>query len=286
MMAFPRITAPDIDLFLVLTLATDAVIAIFAGGVSARMLMWEFYLIAFVHVGASLYDGPFDRARSVTWLLLILGWTAGECLSFAGYVMPMGQFVFWLAANAPWAVPIIERLAATPSTLPVALLLLLAVDVFFAQRSRWGARRQQWLAALIVAAIAIGLVLHILPGQILPTPAPLSPLSFDILPSWHLLPFYALLRVLPDKGLGVALAFLAIVAPAPWPWLRPRAHGGRAARLAWFAAWLAFVATFVALGYLGARPPADGVVLAARILAAYYFGFLLVVPLLFRRTGA
>jgi quinol-cytochrome oxidoreductase complex cytochrome b subunit len=278
-----RTIAPDIGLLFVLTLATDAVISILAGGVSARTLMWDFYLIAFVHIGASLYGGLFDRARSATWLLLILGWAAGECLSFANYVMPMGQFLFWLAANAPWAVPIIERLAATPSMLPAVLLLLLAVDVFFAQRNRWSERRWWWLAILIVTAVAIGLALHTLLGEILPAPAPLSPLSFDILPSWHLLPFYSLLRAMPDKSLGVALAFLALIVPAFWPWLRPRAAAGTA-HLVWRAAWLAFVAAFIGLGYLGAQPPAEGVVLATRILTVYYFAFLLVIPLLLRRV--
>ena len=42
-----------------------------------------------------------------------------------------------------------------------------------------------------------------------------------------------------------------------------------------------FVATCVGLGYLGAMPPEGGYVLAARLLAVYYFAFFIIVmPLL------
>ena len=108
-----------------------------------------------------------------------------------------------------------------------------------------------------------------------------------IVPEWYYLPFYAILRAIPNKLLGVIALFSAILVLAFLPWLdtsRVRSARYRPAYRVFF--WV-FVATCLGLGYLGAQPPTDSAVLWARILSLYYFGFFLVVmPLLglFERT--
>ncbi len=100
-----------------------------------------------------------------------------------------------------------------------------------------------------------------------------------IVPEWYFLPFYAVLRAIPNKLLGVIALFSAVLIPAALPWLdTSKVKSGR--YRPWFrkAFWV-FVAVSLGLGYLGAQP-AEGVYLwAARILSAYYFfHFLLLLP--------
>jgi quinol-cytochrome oxidoreductase complex cytochrome b subunit len=102
-----------------------------------------------------------------------------------------------------------------------------------------------------------------------------------IVPEWYLLPFYAILRAIPSKLIGVIALFAAIAVLAFLPWLdtsRVKSARFRPAYRVFF--WL-FVAACVGLGYLGSQEPTGGYVIAARILGLYYFAFFLIIlPLL------
>jgi ubiquinol-cytochrome c reductase cytochrome b subunit len=102
-----------------------------------------------------------------------------------------------------------------------------------------------------------------------------------IVPEWYFLPFYAILRAIPDKLGGVVAMFAAIGVLFVLPWLdtsKVRSATYRPLYKQFF--WL-FVATCIGLGYLGAKPPEGGYVIAARFLTAYYFiHFLVILPLL------
>jgi quinol-cytochrome oxidoreductase complex cytochrome b subunit len=108
-----------------------------------------------------------------------------------------------------------------------------------------------------------------------------------IVPEWYFLPFYAILRAIPDKLGGVIAMFAAILILFVLPWLdtsRVRSANFRPV-YRWFV-WL-FGLNAILLGYCGAMP-AEGIWLVlARIGTAYYFAhFLLVAPLVgwFERT--
>ncbi len=109
-----------------------------------------------------------------------------------------------------------------------------------------------------------------------------NPLSTPphIVPEWYFLPFYAILRAVPSKLGGVLLMFAAVAILAFVSWLdtsRVRSTKFRPI-YRWFF-WL-FVATCLALGYLGSKPAEGVYVLWARAFTAYYFlHFLLVMPL-------
>ncbi|HVZ14281.1 MAG TPA: cytochrome b N-terminal domain-containing protein [Bauldia sp.] len=99
----------------------------------------------------------------------------------------------------------------------------------------------------------------------------------DIVPEWYLLPFYAILRAIPNKLLGVIALAGAIGLLVFLPWLdtsRVRSATFRPIYRQFF--WI-FVATGIGLGYLGSQPPEGGYVIAARILTFYYFAHLLIV---------
>jgi ubiquinol-cytochrome c reductase cytochrome b/c1 subunit len=101
-----------------------------------------------------------------------------------------------------------------------------------------------------------------------------------IVPEWYFLPFYAILRAVPDKLGGVILMFAAVAILAFAPWLdtsRVRSTKYRPI-YRWFF-WL-FLISCLALGYLGSKPAEGVYVMWARIFTFYYFAhFLLVMPI-------
>jgi ubiquinol-cytochrome c reductase cytochrome b/c1 subunit len=104
-----------------------------------------------------------------------------------------------------------------------------------------------------------------------------------IVPEWYYLPFYAILRSIPNKLAGVIAMFSAILVLAFLPWLdSAKTRSSRYRPLAKQFFWI-FVVVCVLLGYLGAQPPEGIYVIAGRILTFCYFAyFLIVLPLLSR----
>jgi ubiquinol-cytochrome c reductase cytochrome b/c1 subunit len=102
-----------------------------------------------------------------------------------------------------------------------------------------------------------------------------------IVPEWYYLPFYAILRAIPNKLFGVMALGASIVIVAFLPWLdTSRVRSGRYRPLYRQFFWL-FVLVCIGLGWLGSKPAEGGYVIAARILTAYYFiHFLIILPLL------
>ena len=103
----------------------------------------------------------------------------------------------------------------------------------------------------------------------------------EIVPEWYFLPFYAILRAIPDKLGGVICMFGAIAVLFVLPWLdtsRVRSCTFRPI-YKWFV-FLLVADTFL-LGYCGAHPPEGWYVPAARLGTAYYFfHFLVLLPIL------
>jgi ubiquinol-cytochrome c reductase cytochrome b/c1 subunit len=102
-----------------------------------------------------------------------------------------------------------------------------------------------------------------------------------IVPEWYFLPFYAILRAVPDKLLGVLAMFGSIAILVFLPWLdtsKVRSGNYRPAFRLFF--WL-FIANAIVLGWLGAKPPEGLYVIASRLCTAYYFAyFIIILPLL------
>jgi ubiquinol-cytochrome c reductase cytochrome b/c1 subunit len=102
-----------------------------------------------------------------------------------------------------------------------------------------------------------------------------------IVPEWYFLPFYAILRAVPDKLGGVLLMFGSIVMLALLPWLDTSKVRSATYRPLFRQFFWIFAAVCVGLGYLGAMPAEGGYVIASQILTAMYFAhFLIVLPVL------
>jgi ubiquinol-cytochrome c reductase cytochrome b/c1 subunit len=104
-----------------------------------------------------------------------------------------------------------------------------------------------------------------------------------IVPEWYYLPFYAILRAIPNKLLGVIALFASIGILVFLPWLdSSKVRSARYRPLFRQFFWI-FVAVCLGLGYLGAKPAEGGYVIASQILTVYYFAhFLIILPLLSR----
>ncbi|XWN31618.1 MAG: cytochrome b N-terminal domain-containing protein [Devosia sp.] len=97
-----------------------------------------------------------------------------------------------------------------------------------------------------------------------------------IVPEWYLLPFYAILRAVPDKLGGVILMFGSLFVLFLVPWLdTSKVRSARYRPLYKIAFWL-FVVTCIILGWLGAQPAEGIYVILARVFTLYYFAFFLV----------
>ena len=100
-----------------------------------------------------------------------------------------------------------------------------------------------------------------------------------IAPIWYFTPFYAILRAVPDKLLGVLLMGAAIVMLFILPWLdRSPVNSIRYRGWIFRLAVALFAVSFVALGYLGMQPVSATLTLAARVFATIYFLFFLLMP--------
>jgi ubiquinol-cytochrome c reductase cytochrome b subunit len=94
-----------------------------------------------------------------------------------------------------------------------------------------------------------------------------------IVPEWYFLPFYAILRAIPDKLGGVMAMGAAIVVLAFLPWIDTSKVKSMSYRPIGRQLFWAFVVVCIGLGYLGAMPAEGGYVIASQIFTVLYFGF-------------
>ena len=115
-----------------------------------------------------------------------------------------------------------------------------------------------------------------IPANPLVTPA-------HIVPEWYFLPFYAVLRAVPDKLGGVLLMFGAIAVLFVLPWLDTSPV--RSMRFRPIAKWFLVLwgLNFLVLTWVGGKPAEQPYVLISQLCTAYYFlYFLVILPLLGR----
>lgn len=101
----------------------------------------------------------------------------------------------------------------------------------------------------------------------------------EISPVWYMTPFYAMLRAVPNKLLGLMTMAGAMALMFVLPWLdrspvRSIRYKGTLSKIAI----VVFVVSFVGLGYLGHEGVSPMRTLMSRILTIGYFGFFLLMP--------
>jgi len=102
-----------------------------------------------------------------------------------------------------------------------------------------------------------------------------------IVPEWYLLPFYAILRSVPDKLGGVVAMFAAVFILMFLPWLDTSKVRSAVFRPLYKVFFWILVIDVIVLGYIGAKPPEGMYLIIGRISTIYYFvHFIVIMPLL------
>lgn len=111
---------------------------------------------------------------------------------------------------------------------------------------------------------------------------PANPLQtpLEISPVWYMTPFYAMLRAIPNKFLGLITMAAAIAILFVLPWLdrsrvRSIRYKGKLSKIAL----VIFVISFISLGYLGHESVSTLRTILARIFTVGYFAFFLLMPI-------
>jgi len=100
-----------------------------------------------------------------------------------------------------------------------------------------------------------------------------------IVPEWYFLPFYAILRAVPDAFLGVVAMFSSIAILFFLPWLdNSKVRSSNYRPVFKFFFWV-FIADALFLGWLGGQPAEGWYIWGGRVATVYYFfHFLVVLP--------
>jgi len=131
-----------------------------------------------------------------------------------------------------------------------------------------------YAAIVFFAPNLLGDPANYIPANSLSTPE-------HIVPEWYFLPFYAILRSVPNKLLGVVLMFGSILILFVLPWLDTSKV--RSATFRPIYKWFVFVllADCVILGVVGANKPEGIYVTIGRLATFYYFfPFVILIPFL------
>jgi len=109
-----------------------------------------------------------------------------------------------------------------------------------------------------------------IPADPLVTPA-------HIVPEWYFLPFYAILRSIPDKLMGVIAMVSSITILGLLPWLDLSKIRSSVFRPIWKQFVFLFVLDFFILMYVGGMPAEGIYLLIGRVGTAYWFLFFLII---------
>lgn len=102
----------------------------------------------------------------------------------------------------------------------------------------------------------------------------------SIVPEWYLLPFYAILRSIPNKLAGVLAMIIAILILLAVPFLEKSNLRGLTFRPIGKLVYWSFIANFVFLMFLGGQHVEEPYILLGQISTAFYFiYFLICLPL-------
>ena len=105
-----------------------------------------------------------------------------------------------------------------------------------------------------------------------------------IVPEWYFLPFYAILRSVPNLVGGVVAMGLSVMVFSFMPYLdRSKIPGGARYRPWYRVMFYLFVADMLVLGYVGYIPPTDQSIMLGKIATIFYFAQFALLPFISKR---
>ncbi len=277
-----------------------------------------FFAVIYLHMARGLMYGSYRRPRELVWLLGVLLYFVVAAEAFMGYVLPWGQMSFWGAKviiSLFGAIPVIGNgltewimgdylpgdatlnrfFALHVIALPLVLLLLVVLHLGalheVGSNNPDGIEFHPYYTVKDIVGVVVFLfifctVIFFFPemgGYFLEKPNFEMANQFKtpehIAPVWYFTPFYAILRAVPDKLMGVIAMGAAIAVLFVLPWLdrspvRSIRYKGWLSKL-----WLViFAVSFVILGYYGAQAPSPLGTTLSRVCTVLYFAFFILMP--------
>ena len=272
-----------------------------------------FFFLVYLHIGRGLYYGSYRAPRTLVWTIGVIIFVLMMATGFLGYVLPYGQMSLWgatvitnLMSAIPWVgQDIVEfiwggfsvnnatlnRFFALHFVLPfvlaaLALMHLIALHDSAGSGNPLGVSGNfdrlafaPYFLFIIVLSIFVFFMPNVLgdsDNYVVANPMQTPP---AIVPEWYLLPFYAILRSIPNKLLGVIAMFSAILALLTMPYTDLSKLRGIQFRPLSKIAFYIFVANFLILMQLGAKHVESPFIEFGQISTVLYFShFLLIVP--------
>ena len=267
-----------------------------------------FFIVTYCHIFRGLYFGSYMNPRGPLWnsgviiFLLMMG------TGFMGYVLPWGQMSFWGATvitNLASAIPFIgfsvdnatlNRFFSLHYLLPFVIAGLVMVHLSLlhtlGSNNPLGINKnidtvsfypyfyvKDLLAFFVLIALFsffvfffpnyLGHADNYIPANPLVTPA-------HIVPEWYFLPFYAILRSIPDKLGGVVAMVAAILILLLLPVLNTSEIRSTKFRPLYGLAYWFLVSDFLILGWIGQQPVETPYLEVGMIATAFYFSFFLI----------
>ena len=278
-----------------------------------------FFLVVFLHMYRALMYGSYKKPRELIWIFGCLIFLVLMAEAFAGYVLPWGQMSYWGAQviiSLFGAIPVIGNdiviwiqgdyipsdatlnrlfslhVIALPFVLVglvVAHLMALhevgsnnplvgiAFHPYYTVKDLFG------VGGFLIIFLGIVFFVPDGGGYFLERPnfIQADPLVTPehITPAWYFGAFYAMLRAVPSKAMGVITMGAAVLILFAVPWLdRSKVRSIR------YKGWLSKIAlavfsvAFVLLSYYGLQPPSEIGTFISRLGTVIYFAFFLLMP--------
>ncbi|KAI9088698.1 hypothetical protein DFS34DRAFT_681427 [Phlyctochytrium arcticum] len=254
-----------------------------------------FFIFVYIHIARNLYYGSYRAPRGLLWSIGVAIFIVMMATAFIGYVLPWVarelQMSFWgatvitnLFSAIPWIGHDFVELVWGGFSVDNATL-----NRFFSIASNSDRIRFHpyfvskdligflWMAILLAVLVFfapyyLGHADNSIPANPLVTP-------HSIVPEWYFLPFYAILRAIPDKLLGVLAMFGALVILFFLPLTNSLAIRSNKYRPIYLALFWVFVFNFFILLWVGAKPISDPYVIIGQISTVIYFSYFILLLL-------
>nr|QCW06975.1 cytochrome b [Drechslerella brochopaga] len=264
-----------------------------------------FFFLVYLHeFGRGIYYGSYQAPRTLTWVIGLVIFFAMVGTGFLGYVLPYGQMsmsaIPWLGQDIVEFIwggfsvnnATLNRFFALHFLLPFVLAILVLLHLITlhetggsgnpigssSNSSRVNMSPYYLFKDLITLYIFIWVLsffVYFMPNFLGDSEnyVPANPMQTPaaIVPEWYLLSFYAILRSIPNKLLGVLAMFGAILAIITLPYFDlSKLRGFQFKPTAKIIFWM-FVANFVILIILGAKHVESPFIIVGQCMTFLYF---------------